>query len=205
MLRSACIRQLRAMGLICRSHSLQFSPRTISTNDFKSVYSLDKLYPNSNPEFGVPYSPHSTQEDSDKFTGHIPIDQLTIKYSRSSGPGGQNVNKVNSKVDLRFHVPSAEWIPEDIRNKMMEKFKTKINARGELIVTSDRTRMQIKNLADCLQKVREMVEEASQKPKELSDKDKTIRRLRTERAHRERLRQKKLHSTKKQDRNVYVD
>lgn len=46
------------------------------------------------------------------------MNTLKIGYSRSSGPGGQNVNKVDTKVDLRFHVKSAEWISEPIREKL---------------------------------------------------------------------------------------
>lgn len=47
------------------------------------------------------------------------MDKLKITYSRSSGPGGQNVNKVDTKVDLRFHVKTAEWIPEIVREKIL--------------------------------------------------------------------------------------
>ncbi|XP_077979711.1 large ribosomal subunit protein mL62-like [Glandiceps talaboti] len=188
-----------------RFHSSPLPCRTSSTNEFKSIYSLDKLYPNSSGDFNVPYSPHSSQVSSDDFTGHIPVDKLTIKYSRSSGPGGQNVNKVNSKVDVRFNVQTAEWIPEGTRTKMLEKFKTKINAKGELIITSDTTRAQIKNLSECLQKLRDMISEADRKPTPISAEDKAAFRMRVERFHRERLRQKKNHSIKKEGRSVYVE
>jgi len=50
-------------------------------------------------------------------------DKLHITYSKSSGPGGQNVNMVNTKVDLRFHVASAEWISQDIREKILEQVR----------------------------------------------------------------------------------
>jgi peptidyl-tRNA hydrolase ICT1 len=50
-------------------------------------------------------------------------DKLHITYSRSSGPGGQNVNMVNTKVDLRFNVASAEWISQDIRDKILEQVR----------------------------------------------------------------------------------
>jgi len=56
-----------------------------------------------------------------KFSGYIPLDKIKIKYSSSSGPGGQNVNCVNTKVDLRFQVDSATWLSEEIRTKLVEQ------------------------------------------------------------------------------------
>jgi hypothetical protein len=50
-------------------------------------------------------------------------DKLHITYSRSAGPGGQNVDKVNTKVDLRFHVGSAEWISQDIRQRILDRVR----------------------------------------------------------------------------------
>jgi peptidyl-tRNA hydrolase ICT1 len=58
--------------------------------------------------------------DKDKFNGFIPVDQLQITYDRSSGAGGQNVNKVATKVDLRFHVDSASWISDAVKNRLKE-------------------------------------------------------------------------------------
>lgn len=51
------------------------------------------------------------------------MNNVTVTYSRSSGPGGQNVNKLDTKVDLRFHVQTAEWIPESVRGKMLIKVR----------------------------------------------------------------------------------
>lgn len=51
------------------------------------------------------------------------MDSLQIKYSKSSGPGGQNVNKVDTKVDLRFHIDSAGWISESIRQKLSSQVR----------------------------------------------------------------------------------
>jgi hypothetical protein len=48
---------------------------------------------------------------------HIPMDKVDFKYARSSGPGGQNVNKVNSKAEIRFHVQSANWLPPEVKKK----------------------------------------------------------------------------------------
>lgn len=49
------------------------------------------------------------------------MNEVSVTYSRSSGPGGQNVNKLETKVDLRFHVKSSKWIPEAVREKMLTK------------------------------------------------------------------------------------
>ena len=49
----------------------------------------------------------------------IPLDKIEFNYARSSGPGGQNVNKVNTKAELRFHVMSAEWLPMDVRERLI--------------------------------------------------------------------------------------
>lgn len=48
------------------------------------------------------------------------MDQMKVTYDRASGPGGQNVNKVATKVDLRFHVDSASWISEDVKKRLHE-------------------------------------------------------------------------------------
>lgn len=61
------------------------------------------------------------QRADEKFNGYIPMKKLTVTYSRSSGPGGQNVNKLETKVDLRFHVETSDWIPELVRNKLLDK------------------------------------------------------------------------------------
>lgn len=67
------------------------------------------------------FKPPSNDE---RFNGYIPLDQLDITYSKSSGPGGQNVNKVNTKVDVRFHLQSANWIDEDTKAKLADKVPT---------------------------------------------------------------------------------
>lgn len=60
-------------------------------------------------------------EPDTKFSGFIPLDKVQIKYCASSGPGGQNVNCVNTKVDLRFQLDSATWLAEEIRTKLREQ------------------------------------------------------------------------------------
>ncbi|XP_043085974.1 peptidyl-tRNA hydrolase ICT1, mitochondrial isoform X2 [Puntigrus tetrazona] len=115
---------------------------------------------------------HFTQDDR---LSRIPVDKLKITYSRSSGPGGQNVNKVSTKAEVRFHVQTAEWIPEEVRQEILLKNKTRVNKAGELIVTSEISRSQHRNLEDCLQKISEMITEASQQKPEPSEEDIALR------------------------------
>ncbi|XP_017653207.1 peptidyl-tRNA hydrolase ICT1, mitochondrial isoform X2 [Nannospalax galili] len=145
------------------------------------------------------------QDHAKQGSNAIPVDRLTISYCRSSGPGGQNVNKVNSKAEVRFHLASADWIAEPVRQKIALKHKNKINKSGELVLTSESSRYQLRNLAECLQKIRDMIAEASQVPKEPSKEDAQLRRIRIENMNRERLRQKRINSTIKTSRRVDMD
>nr|XP_009936606.1 PREDICTED: peptidyl-tRNA hydrolase ICT1, mitochondrial [Opisthocomus hoazin] len=127
------------------------------------------------------------------------------EHSVSNGPGGQHVNKVNTKAEVRFHLASADWIPEETRQKMASMYRNKISRAGELIVNSEESRYQMRNLAICLEKIRTMVTEATEKPKVVSKE--TTQRLieRVEKMNRERLRQKKIHSNIKQSRKADFD
>ncbi|XP_004693542.1 PREDICTED: peptidyl-tRNA hydrolase ICT1, mitochondrial [Condylura cristata] len=169
--------------------------------EFQSIYSLDKLYPESrgrDTAWRVP-------DDAQQASSDIPLGRLTISYCRSSGPGGQNVNKVNSKAEVRFHLATADWIAEPVRQKMAIMHKNKINRSGELILTSECSRYQFRNLADCLQKIRDMIAEASQPAKEPSKEDAALRRARVESMNRERLRQKRINAAVKTSRRAEVD
>ncbi|XP_075846176.1 large ribosomal subunit protein mL62 isoform X2 [Microtus pennsylvanicus] len=145
------------------------------------------------------------QEHAKQASSDIPLDRLSISYCRSSGPGGQNVNKVNSKAEVRFHLASADWIAEPVRQKIALKHKNKINKAGELVLTSEISRYQFRNLAECLQKIRDMIAEANQMPKEPSKEDAQLQRLRIEKMNRERLRQKRINSSIKTSRRVAMD
>ncbi|XP_010340742.1 large ribosomal subunit protein mL62 isoform X3 [Saimiri boliviensis] len=157
------------------------------------------------PTAGCPRRALHKQDGAKQGDNDIPLDCLTISYCRSSGPGGQNVNKVNSKAEVRFHLATADWIAEPVRQKIAIMHKNKINKSGELVLTSESSRYQFRNLADCLQKIRDMIAEASQTPKEPSKEDAKLQRLRIESMNRERLRQKRIHSAIKTSRRVDTD
>jgi ribosome-associated protein len=95
----------------------------------------------------------------------IPASELHFSFVRSSGPGGQNVNKVNSKAQLRFSVARSTAFPEEVRGRVLTRLKSRITERGELVLSSQRYRDQAKNVGDCLAKLREMLASAAMPPK----------------------------------------
>ena len=95
----------------------------------------------------------------------IPDSELQFTFSRSPGPGGQNVNKVNSKATLRWSVAESPSIPEEVRRRFMEIYRTRINHLGELVMTGSRFRDAPKNSQDCIDKLRAMLLVAVRRPK----------------------------------------
>ena len=95
----------------------------------------------------------------------IPDVELQFTFTRSSGPGGQNVNKVNSKATLRWNVVASPSLPPDVRTRFVAKFHHRVTQDGDLLVTSQRYRDQPKNVADCCEKVASMLREVLVPPK----------------------------------------
>lgn len=85
--------------------------------------------------------------------------------ARSSGPGGQNVNKVNSKVILRWPVAQTESIPGDVRERFVTAYRRRMTTEGDLLIMSDRFRDQPKNVNDCLERLRELLLAVATAPK----------------------------------------
>jgi protein subunit release factor B len=96
---------------------------------------------------------------------NIPRDQLEVRYSRSSGPGGQGVNRTESKVEIRFHLDSAVWIPFHVREKIKILARHQINQEGELILSSQESRSQGQNYETCVDKLAELIRLASMRDK----------------------------------------
>jgi ribosome-associated protein len=79
--------------------------------------------------------------------------ELIINTSRSSGSGGQNVNKVETKVEIRINIGKSNFFNEDEKALILEKLKTKINQETELIVVSQESRSQLKNKTIAIKKL----------------------------------------------------
>jgi ribosome-associated protein len=95
----------------------------------------------------------------------IPLAEFEFSYARSSGPGGQNVNKVNSKATLRWPLVRSPSLPEDVRQRFLARHHRRMTVEGDLVVTSQRYRDAGRNADDCLEKLRELLLEVAQPPK----------------------------------------
>lgn len=93
--------------------------------------------------------------------------ELVVKAVRSGGPGGQNVNKVSTKIQLYFDVARSQGLTEEERLRITQKLSSRINADGILMVHSDLTRSQLKNREEAMSRLFELLEQALviQKPR----------------------------------------
>jgi ribosome-associated protein len=94
------------------------------------------------------------------------IESLTeFSYSRSGGPGGQNVNKVNSKVTALLKWELLEGVTEREKERIKEKLGGRINGKGEIVIQSEEERSQVKNRSIALERLFSLLSEAGQLPK----------------------------------------
>ena len=90
--------------------------------------------------------------------------ELNFSFSRSGGPGGQHVNKVNTKVELRFNIANSQSLLEEEKVVLLEKLLKQISQEGELIIIAQETRSQLKNKSKAIEKFYEVINKAL-KPK----------------------------------------
>lgn len=95
----------------------------------------------------------------------VPARAITMEAVRASGPGGQNVQKVATKVELRVDLGAIEGLTEPARGRLAVLCRHRLDADGRLMVTSQRTRNQARNLEDARAKVRALVLAALREPR----------------------------------------
>jgi ribosome-associated protein len=82
----------------------------------------------------------------------IPMSELVFTSSRSSGPGGQNVNKVSSKVELRFNIESASTLSDDEKRAIRDALSKRITLADDLLIVSQSERTQLQNKKRCIER-----------------------------------------------------
>jgi ribosome-associated protein len=125
-----------------------------------------------------------------QITPDIAIDDNELQYSftRSSGPGGQHVNRAATAVQLRFDVAHSPSLPDDVRKRLIKLAGKRMTDEGELIIQSQRFRSQHRNRRNALQRLTRLIRQAAKRPKKR-------RKTRPTRASKERrLRQKRRRS-----------
>lgn len=121
----------------------------------------------------------------------IPLSELRFSFSRSPGPGGQHVNKVNTRVELRFDLAACPGLPAELRRRALERLADRLNRAGQLVVASSRHRSQSRNRQDCIERFQALLAEALRPP------GPRRRRTRPGRAAIARRREAKTHQSRK--------
>lgn len=202
------VASLRRLPLIaCKKRPSASSPLSLPCW-FRSDAHPEKLYPGTSledrfrkVEFG------QSEAGKRSFNGVINIKDLEVTYSTSSGPGGQNLHKTRTKVDVRFKVDDSSacsWLPDDVRQELLRQWTSsgQLTKDGYFVVKSDRTRSQLLNQADALMKLRHAIWKALEEETKMtrletqledSVEAERVRKLQVK-AARERIRQKRLNS-----------
>ena len=95
----------------------------------------------------------------------VPLDEISISYIRSPGPGGQNVNKVATAAQLRFDLMASPSLPEPVRHRAATLAGSRLTTEGEIVITASRHRTQQLNRDDALGRLAELLREALYPPK----------------------------------------
>jgi len=135
---------------------------------YRSQYAIDRLYPQSAKEPFVSKtsrSPAAVASKNGDFSGFMPMEEIQFTFSESTELQAfcLQVNNVSPNVEIRFHVQSASWIPEVLKPKLLLAQSDLVTKDGFLVVKSSKTRSQMLNQADCLDRLRAMIRQCASK------------------------------------------
>lgn len=126
-----------------------------------------------------------------------PEEEIKLSFAKSSGPGGQSVNKVNSKVALHWNVHLSHHLTDEQKKRFFDLFKNQINEEGVLQISSQSERSQKLNIEDVLRKLKKMIQMSLFRPK------KRLKTRPSRSQNEKRLKSKKLDSLKKRMRKNF--
>lgn len=131
-----------------------------------------------------------------KITNQVRIDESELAFSfiRASGPGGQNINKVATAVQLRFNVPHSASLAEDVKTRLIRLAGRRMTIDGDLLIEAKRHRTQEQNKEDAVERLTKLVQRALLKPK------KRFRTQPSRSAREKRLKEKKIKGAIKKNR-----
>ena len=95
----------------------------------------------------------------------IPEEELRFDFIRSSGPGGQNINKVATGVQLRFNVRTSSGLQEEVRERLLAHLSSRLTSEGELVIEARRFRTQQQNREDALNRLTALLVRAAEPPR----------------------------------------